>query len=130
MFADRIVGVILILISAGLLYSLKGATFEASIFPSFFLVLLIVLSSLLVIKPSGSKLTFDNIKGLLIQFALILLYLFALPRIGFIISTLFYLFIAIYLSGYRKWIHNIVTTSCLTILLYFIFARYLHVNLP
>lgn len=128
--ADRILGSTVIIISLILLYSLRDATVEAYVFPAFFLVILIIFYLILIIKPSEDKIKFQNLKDLGLQVVLIILYINVLPYVGFIISTLIFLFSSIHFSGYKNWRKNLLVTVIVTVLLYIVFNYYLQVRLP
>lgn len=111
------------------------------IFPALFGGVLVILSLNLMyrgykeIKKSGRNKNYDNIDkvsliNVILVFIFSLSYLWALSYLGFIISSIIYLFIFMYYIGERR-IWFLIAISILTPLIsYLIFSMGLGINLP
>ncbi len=128
---DRIVGIVLISMSVFLLWSLRTAPFEAASFPSALFVLLIGLSLALIIKTKPqSKSPFENIKDVGVGAFFVIAYILILPKIGFIITTMVFLFVSMNISGYKaSQLKKILLSSSITFCAYVVFVIFLGIPL-
>jgi len=129
---DRAIAGIFIVVSLLLLYTLRTAPLKSALFPGVVLLVLIGLSLTIIIrKVKERKDLFVNFKDVIIVFLLFGLYIILLPRIGFLITTVAFLIVSLFVLGYKGSKLKIIIISTLVALcIYFIFANFLHVNLP
>lgn len=129
---DRAIAGIFMGVSLLLLYTLRTAPLKSALFPGVVLLVLIGLSLIIIIrKVKERKDLFVNFKDVIIEFLLFGLYIILLPRIGFIIATVAFLIVSLFVLGYKGSKLKIIIISTLVALcIYFIFANFLHVNLP
>ncbi len=97
----RTTGVILILLSCFLLWSLQGVPFEAAIFPRLLLAILIVLSFVLVIGRWKARESFENLRDVTVAALMIIAYSVSLPFTGFPVTTGVMLWASMWLGGYK-----------------------------
>ncbi|MFZ7103892.1 MAG: tripartite tricarboxylate transporter TctB family protein [Peptococcaceae bacterium] len=135
---DLIIGIFL-LIFEGILWTVNTqAPEKAGYYPRYLLICAIVLTLLLVIKSlKGSKVTQDeqsvlnkNYLHIAVLIALTVVYLFFLPYLGYIISTVFYVLSLMLYLGMRNKAYLFVTPLLTTIVLYFVFNKFLLIKLP
>lgn len=98
---DRITGIVLILLSCLLLWSLRNVPFEAAAFPVVLFVILIFLSSFLIFGRWKGKYTFENLRDVGIAAAVMIVYSLLLPLTGFPITTGVMLWVSMWLGGYK-----------------------------
>lgn len=70
----------------------------------------------------------DRIRGVCL--AASILYLIAIPYLGFPIATILALYLAFYALGARRKILSLLFAICFTGILYYVFDRFLYVPLP
>lgn len=78
----------------------------------------------------GEKVAFENKTAKLSGVALVLLYGYLLPILGYFITTPVAVFGMMYIMGNRKWIQMIAVTAGFNIIVYLIFVMFLRVSLP
>lgn len=132
-------GILLLILSAFFINeSLKLRGQEAlslspALFPLIITSFLFVLSIILIIRSfneADEEKKNSNIKPLFLIIAVSFLYLFLLPKVHFIVSSVLYLLSFLIILGERRW-KIIVPISIITpILVYFIFGNLLNVLLP
>ncbi|KUO69406.1 MAG: hypothetical protein APF77_14175 [Clostridia bacterium BRH_c25] len=128
---DRIVGIICILTSLFLLFSLREKAFEAKAFPTALLVIFIILSIMLVIDKKKEKHEFHNLKSVLLNCLLFFAYIFMMPHIGFIISTTCFISLFIIISKYSMKKTTVIIMSLLvSMIIWFIFSYLFGISLP
>ena len=98
---DRITGIVFILLSCLLLWSLRNVPFEAAAFPVVLFVILIFLSSFLIFGRWKGKYTFENLRDVGIAAAVMIVYSLLLPLTGFPITTGIMLWVSMWLGGYK-----------------------------
>ena len=98
---DRITGIILILLSCFLLWSLRKLSFEAAAFPVVLFAILIFLSFFLIFGRWKGRYTFENGRHVIVGALVMIAYGLLLPVIGFPISTGAMLWGSMWLGGYK-----------------------------
>ena len=138
---DRVFALVLIVLAA-IFYGLVGGMEEpyssgalsASTYPRFILVCIIVLSSLLIIRPvhdvqDAQETSFISGRGL----AVILLaagYILLIETLGFFLLTPVFLFAVPLVVGYRNHVANAASAVLVTTALYAVFVLVLNIPLP
>jgi hypothetical protein len=98
---DRITGIVFILLSCFLVWSLRNVPFEAAAFPVVLFVILIFLSSFLIFGRWKGKYTFENPRDVGIAAVVMIIYSVLLPLTGFPITTGVMLWVSMWLGGYK-----------------------------
>src|SRR5699024_7470265 len=141
-----IVGVVLFVFS--ILYitlsfklpSYKGVPVDSDIVPIVLGILLMVFSVVLFFthekkedKDKQKKIIPENKLDLimiLIVGVLILIYIWLLERAGFLITTIFFLFVTTLVLGYRRHIVNLIVSISIPVVFYYSFSYLLEISLP
>lgn len=138
------VGLFLMLLSLGYLYlsyrlpSYPYVPVDADVLPNTLGIILFVLSIFLFFSKSKDEneerkkllANKQDIFMLLIVAAFIFLYTFLLERIGFIITTILFLFITTRVLGYKRHLINLIIAITIPVVFYFIFNTILKIALP
>lgn len=128
---DRTLGIICILTSLFLLFSIKSKSFETKAFPVALLVSCAVLSILLVIGKKKKTYEFKSIDKVLLYYLLFFAYVITIPYIGFIIATTCFLSLFIIISKYKmKKIVIIILSLAISLITWYIFAGLFGIALP
>lgn len=128
---DRLVGIISILISLFLLFSLTGKAFEAKVFPVALLVVLIILSVLLILDKKKKTYEFKSLDKVLLYYFLFFIYIVTMPYIGFVISTTCFMSLFIIISKYNMKKYMVVLMSLMiSLVIWFIFSYLFGISLP
>lgn len=135
-------GVVLFLTSTFLifeslkLHNNKSWALSPALFPLIITLFILVLSVVLMFKGLREKKTdigtssMGNSKKLGLVLLISFLYLIALPRLHFLLSSMLYLLFFLLILGERKWL-TLVSISVLTpIFIEYIFSNLLNVYLP
>ncbi|MEA4848358.1 MAG: tripartite tricarboxylate transporter TctB family protein [Clostridiaceae bacterium] len=128
---DRTMGIISVLVSLFLLFSLRGKAFEAKAFPVALLIVLAILSILLIFDKKKKTYEFKSLYKVLLYYLLFFVYVAVMPYIGFIISTTCFMCLFIIMSKYD--INKVMAAvlSLLTALItWFIFSHLFGISLP
>lgn len=121
----------MLVVALFLLFSLRTAPLEAAAFPGGLLVILMALSVPLAVLKAGSTCSFRNVRDVAAGAALLIAYVIALPRVGFIVSTVTLLFVSIILAGYRaSKIKVALISAAVTVAIYWPFVHVFGVPLP
>src|SRR5699024_9471230 len=67
---------------------------------------------------------------ILIVGVLILIYIWLLERAGFLITTIFFLFVTTLVLGYRRHIVNLIVSISIPVVFYYSFSYLLEISLP
>ena len=81
-------------------------------------------------NEEGKKLTFHNKNNMLAAFAVIMVYGYIMPIIGFFQTTPVVILAMMFLMGNRKWLQMLLVTAGFTAFTYVIFVMILRVSLP
>lgn len=128
--SDRAIGVISIIVCVYLASLVWNTRFETKALPLVCLFLLIVLSTFLIVRSNKSY-TFENVKSIMITFALLILYIIALNTLGFIMATILFLSAFVVINGYDgSRILGAAFCLLLPLLLYAVFKMLFDVELP
>ena len=133
---EGIILLILSIIFTGESLKLRGEealALSPALFPLIISISILILSIILIFKSFRERELLkkrDNIKPLLLIIGVSFLYLFLLPRLHFIVSSILYLLSFLFILGERRW-KLILPISLITpLLIYFIFGNLLDVLLP
>jgi putative tricarboxylic transport membrane protein len=144
-WADRILGIALIVLAAfyyWLSFDIEIGFASDRIGPQAFprgLAVLLGIASLALVarsfgrgaSASGPAATEgERLDRLYWTLGLLLVYLIAMPRVGFLLATPPFLAAFTLLYGYRRWVPLVATALGTTIALHLVFARLLGVRLP
>ncbi len=80
--------------------------------------------------PDAEKASFGCWQGCLAGLALMCVYAFLMPRLGYYVVTPFFIFAVMFLMGNRKWIQMILVTLGFTLFAFLVFTKLLGVLLP
>jgi hypothetical protein len=128
---DRITGIVLILLSCFLLWSLRTLSFEAAAFPVVLFAILIFLSAFLIFGRWKGKYTFDNPRDVGIAAAVMIVYSLLLPLTGFPITTGVMLWVSMWIGGYKGSKYKLpIIAAVLAGCIYWVFFRLLGVPEP
>jgi len=138
---NRIIGVSLILFSVlafGHTYTFDyprggGAMVDIALFPRFLLIVLFILGFLLLFRKATDPAERSSItkeKYLLSLYIGLVAFTLSLPRLGFLISTFFWVAYICWLVGERKWWIILLTAFLGTTIGYYIFQVRLGIPLP
>ncbi|OGP65132.1 MAG: hypothetical protein A2170_05640 [Deltaproteobacteria bacterium RBG_13_53_10] len=98
---DRITGIVVILLSCFLLWSLRNLPFEAAAFPVVLFIILIFLSSFLIFGRWKGPYIFENRRDVAVGALVMVAYSLLLPLTGFPFTTGVMLWASMWLGGYR-----------------------------
>ncbi|MBV1758342.1 MAG: tripartite tricarboxylate transporter TctB family protein [Dethiosulfatibacter sp.] len=128
---NRITGLVSILISVFLIFTLREKNFETQLFPVVALSILIVLSIILVFQKEQKIFEFEKIGTIAKFFALTVVYIMVLPHLGFIISTTCFISTFIIISKYEmKKIVVILYALLVSLILWFVFSYLFGIAIP
>jgi hypothetical protein len=128
---DRITGIVLILLSCFLLWSLRTLSFEAAAFPVVLFSILIFLSAFLIFGRWKGKYTFDNPRDVGVAAAVMIVYSLLLPLTGFPITTGVMLWVSMWIGGYKGSKYKLpIIAAVLAGCIYWVFFRLLGVPEP
>lgn len=128
---DRITGIVLILLSCFLLWSLRTLSFEAAAFPVVLFAILIFLSAFLVFGRWKGKYTFENPRDVGVAAAVMIVYSLLLPLTGFPITTGVMLWVSMWIGGYKGSKYKLpIIAAVLAGCIYWVFFRLLGVPEP
>jgi hypothetical protein len=128
---DRITGIVLILLSCLLLWSLRTVPFEAAAFPVVLFAILIFLSVFLIFGRWRGKYTFENPRDVGIAAAVMIVYSLLLPLTGFPISTGVMLWVSMWIGGYKVSKYKLpLLAALLAGCIYWVFFKLLGVPEP
>ena len=138
-----VLSVIFLILSAGITERFPNpADIGPAAFPQLLLGLIIILAVLQIISAlrlrhklkasgeEGAEYVFENKLAKLSGVALMLLYGYLMPILGFFITTPVAVFCMMYIIGNRKWIQMISVTAGFTVFAYVVFVMFLRVSLP
>lgn len=135
---DRVFALVL-LVLASVFYGLIGGMEEpyspgalaASTYPRLILACIIVLSCLLVIRPTAAEARgrILSAKGLAVTL-LAAGYIFLLEALGFFVLAPVFLFVVPLVLGYRHHLANAISAVAVTVVLYAVFVVVLKIPLP
>jgi presenilin-like A22 family membrane protease len=140
-FWDRILGILLTIFSAAAFYYTGtfdypkggGAMVDIALFPRFLLIILFGLGVLLTFQkrtdPEETT-TVSKVKKLLLLYLGIVIFTLALPRFGFILSSILWIGYICLLVGERKWWIILLASVLGPVLGYYIFQVKLGIPLP
>jgi hypothetical protein len=128
---DRITGIVLILLSCLLLWSLRTLPFEAAAFPVVLFAILIFLSAFLIFGRWRGKYTFENPRDVGIAAGVMIVYSLLLPLTGFPITTGIMLWVSMWIGGYKASKYKLpILAALLAGCIYWVFFKLLGVPEP
>jgi hypothetical protein len=128
---DRITGVILILLSCFLLWSLRTLSFEAAAFPVVLFSILILLCLFLIFGHWRGRYTFENGRHVAVGAMVMIVYGLLIPVAGFPITTGAMLWGSMWLGGYKaSWYKLPMLAALLAGCIYWVFFILLGVPEP
>jgi hypothetical protein len=128
---DRITGIILILLSFFLLWSLRKLSFEAAAFPVVLFAILIFLCFFLIFGRWKGRYTFEHGRHVAVGALVMIAYGLLLPFTGFPITTAAMLWGSMLLGGYKgSKIKLPIIAALLAGCIYWVFFRLLQVPEP
>lgn len=135
---DLIIGIALLIFLISLSFQVPAIPKDSKSYPlilmglSYVMVLILTVKSLLRFKssPATENNLKEQLKILVPYAALILVYLFLLDKIGYIIDTFLFCVTSLLCLRLKNKVLLLVLSVVLTLLLYFIFTRFLSVILP
>jgi hypothetical protein len=128
---DRITGIVFILLSCFLLWSLRKLSFEAAAFPVVLFAILIFLSAFLIFGRWRGKYTFENPRDVGIAAGVMIVYSLLLPLTGFPITTGIMLWVSMWIGGYKASKYKLpILAALLAGCIYWVFFKLLGVPEP
>jgi hypothetical protein len=128
---DRVLGIISIIASSLLMFSLWEKRIEAKVFPLILLIVLILLSIVLIIRKGQKEYDFKKLDQVFMNFLITSIYIFVLPYIGFVVSTTCFVSIFIIINKYPiKMIVAVILSLFMSLFLWFIFVKLFGITLP
>jgi len=128
---DRVIGLCGIVVSVGLIMSIKDLFFKTKALPMAVLIILLIVSVILVVRKSHKAYVYGNFQDVALTIAVLGVYIFALKYIGFIISTMLFLSSYVLLFKYEgKRIVIVLFILAVPLLTYYLFRVLLHVRIP
>ncbi|WDF02166.1 tripartite tricarboxylate transporter TctB family protein [Shouchella hunanensis] len=122
------------LLATWLLPKYEYILIDADIFPLLLGGLLALFSVILFFSKDeeGAKIYIakDDLKVIVPVVLLMLLYILLLEPVGFVITTVCFIFICSLLLGYKKHVTNGIVAVLFPVAFYFLFTRYLMIALP
>ncbi|MED4128133.1 tripartite tricarboxylate transporter TctB family protein [Shouchella miscanthi] len=122
------------LLATWLLPKYEYILIDADIFPFLLGGLLALFSVILFFSKDeeGAKIYIakDDLKVIVPVVLLMLLYILLLEPVGFVITTVCFIFICSLLLGYKKHVTNGIVAVLFPVAFYFLFTRYLMIALP
>lgn len=77
------------------------------------------------------ELTIQKINMKVVYMILVfVIYIVLIPIVGYFVSTLLFFFLEFRLAGVRSWKGNVLLTSVVTVLFFFVFIHYCHIVFP
>jgi putative tricarboxylic transport membrane protein len=140
---DRIIGLIWFVLGSGMAIEGISLGLGKSHLPGIGFVPFLVGSSLgvcglilMLLVTLKGKQTDDKIwkgqnwKNLILPILSLFIYAFLMERLGFLITTFFFLFFLFKLTAPKKWLSPLLTSLLVAVSCYFIFSLWLNVPLP
>ena len=128
---DRITGIVFILLSFFLLWSLRKLPLEAAAFPVVLFAILIFLSAFLIFGRWRGKYTFENPRDVGIAAVVMIVYSVLLPLTGFPITTGVMLWVSMWIGGYKaSKVKLLILAALLAGCIYWVFFKLLGVPEP
>jgi len=128
---DRITGIVLILLSGFLLWSLRKLPFEAAAFPVVLFTILVFLSLFLIFGQWRGRYTFENGRHVAVGALVMIAYGLLLPFTGFPITTGAMLWGSMWLGGYKGAKYKLpLFAAILATAIYLVFFKLLGVPEP
>lgn len=144
--ANIVIGALLLAIAGGYGYMTTqlptrdlANTLGIEFMPWVYCILLGFLSVLLIVsgvlqKSGGSgsaevKLTWPQIRGVVVLFAIFIVYVFLIDIVGFIIVTPFAMFALMYLEGIRKYPRMTLVSVAITVTVYVLFRYVFEISI-
>lgn len=99
-------------------------------------ILIILAIALYFIKDSDEEkekrktLNKSELIDLLVILVMLILYAFFLEKLGFVITTLLFIFSSSFYLGYRKYLSLILVSVLFPLTLYYAFTEFLNISLP
>jgi len=135
---DRLFAVVVIVASA-IMYVLTGTmippdapgAISAAAYPKFILIVIVLLSCLVCIRPVQGMTRRDPIRLRGIPIVLLsILYIALIEPVGYFLVTPVFLFVLPLLAGFRNHLLNAVSAVIVTALIYGVFVKTLSIPLP
>lgn len=128
---DKTIGILSILVSAFLLFSLRGNTLQTTLFPTILLVVFIVLGIALIFDRGKGAYKFGNFRTVLLIYIIFAIYIVILPYLGFIISTALFIGLFLVLTKYKtSKLGFVLIPIAISLSIWFVFAYLFKVSLP
>jgi len=128
---DKTIGVLCILVSVFLLFSLRGNTLQTTLFPIMLLVVFIALGLVLIFIKEKETYKFSNFRTVLLIYVIFAVYIIILPYAGFIVSTALFIGVFLFLTKYKTSILGFILTPIfLSLSIWFVFGFLFKVSLP
>lgn len=106
---------------------------EAKMYPLVFIVVGLVMAVVLIVRkkqPSPDEITGESAIGILLFGIVIFVYLLLMSKIGYILSTLLFLYFGEWMLKLKKGVLFAVFPIAMTLIMYLLFTRVLAVILP
>lgn len=144
--ANIVIGALLLAIAGGYGYMTTqlptrdlANTLGIEFMPWVYCILLGFLSVLLIVSgvlqksggsgPAEVKLTWPQIRGVVVLFAIFIVYVFLIDIVGFIIVTPFAMFALMYLEGIRKYPRMTLVSVAITVTVYVLFRYVFEISI-
>jgi len=128
---DKTIGILSILVSAFLLFSLRGNTLQTTLFPTMLLIVFVVLGIALIFGKGKETYKFSNFRTVLLIYIVFVIYIVVLPHLGFIISTALFIGLFLVLTKYKtSKLGFVLIPIAVSLSIWFVFAYLFKVSLP
>lgn len=128
---DKIIGILSILVSVFLLFSLRGNTLQTTLFPGILLIAFMALGIALIFGKGKETYKFGNFRTVALTYIIFAAYIVILPHLGFIISTTLFIGLFLVLNKYKtSTLGFILIPIAVSLSIWFVFAYLFKVSLP
>lgn len=102
-------------------------------YPQIILVVILLLSCLVIVENWTQRETASSAKSVVISFTAIALtgaYIFAMPMLGFVMSTAIFTFVLPFVLGFQSWLISAAIAVVYTLSVWYIFEKLFLIILP